>query len=272
MTGTPVRIVSAEDPAACRELLAALGDASETVLAHHLLTRGWGRAFVVGDPSQPRAAIVDSTLGPDKWPAGEPTGFGSDPASLWSALRVMEGWDCVLVDRACAEPLGALIQSETGRPVRYFGEVWLALHRPAARFSHPDVRPLTPDDTPLLENASVPQLRGEAWPTPHHLLTDGIAAGAIVDGQLVAIASTCARSATHAEIQIYTLEPYRRRGLSRAAASLAAQLIQAAGQTPAWGAAHDNDASLHIARTLGFTEVTRRTFVIPERPADPRAE
>jgi hypothetical protein len=55
--------------------------------------------------------------------------------------------------------------------------------------------------------------------------------------------------------------------LARAAASTVAQRVQAAGQIPVWGAGHDNEASLHIARTLGFTEVARRTFVIPNPDA-----
>ena len=257
-----VRVITANDAEACQALLAALGDRPQTVLAHHLLSRGWGRAFVVGAPDQPAAAVIESTLAPEMWPAGEPPGYGTDPAALWAALRRMEGWGCVLVERALAEPLGALIRSEAGRSVQYYGEVCFALQRPTAVFTHADVRLLAPEDAPLMESAPVPQLRGDAWPTPLHLLTDGIAAGAIVDNQLVALSSTCSVSPGHAELQIYTLEPYRRRGLARAAASLVVQRVQAAGLTPVWGSGHDNDASLHIARTLGFTEVTRRTFVI----------
>src|SRR5687767_8525578 len=123
-SGKAVRFVSADDPAACRALLAALGGTPRCVLAHHLLSRGWGRACVVADSHQPDAAVVDTTFEPGVWPAGEPTGIGTDTAALWAALRVMDGWGCVLVERDCAEPLGELIQAETGQRVKYYGEVF----------------------------------------------------------------------------------------------------------------------------------------------------
>ncbi|HET7767436.1 MAG TPA: hypothetical protein VFN74_01600 [Chloroflexota bacterium] len=153
-----IRVIAANDAEACRALLAALGDTPPTALAQHLLSRGWGRAIVVGDPHEPGAAVIESTLAPEMWPAGEPPGYGADHAALWAALRQMGGWGCVLVERPAAEPHGA-------------------------------------------------------------------------------------------------------------------RRVRAAGLTPVWGAGHDNDASLHIARLLGCAEVTRRTFVIrgaaPEDSARP---
>ena len=264
-----VKRISADTPDERQRLLSAIGDTPLTVLHHHLLARGWGRAFVAGDPSQPEAAIVESALGPDMWPAGEPAALGTNPNALWSALQQMDGWSCVLVDRAASEPLGALIHKDTGRPVRYYGEIWLTLRQPVTVLPHPHVRLLTPEDAPTLERANTSQLRGEGWPTPRHLLHKGIAAGAIEDGHLIALSSTCASCPHHAELQIYTLESHRGRGLAAAAASLVAQQIQVAGQVPVWGAGEDNHTSLHIARKLGFTEAAeggRRTYVIPQRP------
>ncbi|MGH2369534.1 MAG: GNAT family N-acetyltransferase, partial [Chloroflexota bacterium] len=80
-------------------------------------------------------------------------------------------------------------------------------------------------------------------------------------------ASTCARPERHAEIQIYTLEEWRGRGLATAAASLVARRIQESGQTPVWMAGEDNLASRHIAGKLGFTQVARRVYVILQQAA-----
>jgi hypothetical protein len=48
-----------------------------------------------------------------------------------------------------------------------------------------------------------------------------------------------------------------------AAAALVAHHVQVAGQTPVWSAGTTNVASLRIAGKLGFTEVARRTYLIP---------
>src|SRR5688572_11809800 len=146
----------------------------------------------------------------------------------------MQGWDCVLVEQSCAEALGDLIQADTGRATTYYREPCLSLPTPATAFDHPAVQLLTPNHAALIANAPARQMRGEGWPSADHLLADGIAAGAIIEDKLVALASTCARSERHAEIQIYTLEDWRGRGLATAAASLVARRIQESGQTPVW--------------------------------------
>jgi RimJ/RimL family protein N-acetyltransferase len=249
------------------DFLAAVGDRPETVVVQHLLRRGWGQAWVCGSPDGFGAAVVESTLGEGLWPAGEPTGLGRDPAALWEVLCVMRGWDCVVVDEACASPLAELMRRDTGRTVRLLPERCLALTGPVREINHDDVRRLKPDDAPIMAAAAPPQMRGEGWPGPDLLLRDGLAAGAVVDGRLVAIASTCARAERHAEIQIYTLEEWRGRGLASAAASLVARRIVESGQTPVWMAAEDNAVSRHIAQKIGFTDVWRRVYVIPERVA-----
>jgi predicted GNAT family acetyltransferase len=64
---------------------------------------------------------------------------------------------------------------------------------------------------------------------------------------------------------VYTKEAYRRRGFATAAASLVARRVQEAGQIPVWSAGGHNVASLRVAEKLGFEEVSRRVYVIPER-------
>ena len=84
-----------------------------------------------------------------------------------------------------------------------------------------------------------------------------------MNDNIVAIAHTYAETNLHADIGVSTLETWREKGFSTAAASLVAQEIQARGKVPAWSCGEDNYASLRVAEKLGFTEVGRRTYIIP---------
>ncbi len=95
------------------------------------------------------------------------------------------------------------------------------------------------------------------------MLTRGVVAGGVVDGKLIAIAHTSARSREYADIGVSTLEAWRNQGISTAAACLVARKVQDVGQIPAWSCGEDNTASLRVAEKVGFREVLRRTYVIP---------
>jgi predicted GNAT family acetyltransferase len=94
------------------------------------------------------------------------------------------------------------------------------------------------------------------------LLTEGIIAAAIVDGGVVAIAHTAARTERHADLGVATLPAWRGRGLATAAAALVAERVRAAGQIPVWSTGETNAASRRVAQKLGFREVARRTYLI----------
>ncbi|HEY3111797.1 MAG TPA: GNAT family N-acetyltransferase [Chloroflexota bacterium] len=240
-------------------LARALGDTPESTISVHLLARGLGRGYAVGRPASFAAALVQEIADPR-----EPVGFGADADALWSILRALPGWECVSVPSAVAPRLGRLVEAERGRPVRYYGDVYHRLDRPAAAFSHALVRQLGRGDAALLDAAPA-ELRPRGWEGSARLLAEGIAAAAVVDQAVVAIAFTSARTVGHADIAVATLEPWRGRGLATAAASLVAARIQAEGQTPVWSTGEGNLASLRIAEKIGFVEVGRRTFVIPAR-------
>jgi RimJ/RimL family protein N-acetyltransferase len=241
-----------------RALLAeALGDSPESTISVHFLARGLGHGYVVGRPDSFAAAIVQEIADPR-----EPVGFGSDAGAMWSILRDLPGWECVCVPSEVAPALGRLVEAERGRPVRYYGDVYHRLERPAATFAHEAVRRLGPEDAALLDAAPA-ELRPRSWGSSERLLEEGIAAAGIVAGAVVAIAFTSARTAAHADIGVTTLEPWRGRGLATAAASLVAAAIQAAGQTPVWSTGEGNLASLRVAEKVGFVELGRRTYVIP---------
>jgi GNAT superfamily N-acetyltransferase len=233
-----------------------LGDGPETTISVHLLRRGLCHAYVSGDPRRFEGAIVQ-----DDSASGEPMAFGSDPQVLWKLLKIVKGWDCVNVTPECAAPLGYLISTETGECVRYYGDIYHVLPRPARRFQNEAVRRVTLSDLELL--ASTPrEVRGEGFGSLQALLQEGFVACAVVSGQVVSVAHTYARTARHADIGVHTLEGWRGRGFATAAASIVAGCIQEAGQVPVWSTGEDNWASLRVAQKLGFTEVSRRTYVI----------
>ncbi|MGH2532831.1 MAG: GNAT family N-acetyltransferase, partial [Thermomicrobiales bacterium] len=175
-----------------------------------------------------------------------------------------DGWEAVNVARAVGPSLAELITAATGRPCGQFEEIYCVLDQPVAAWPHPAVRRLTPADLPLMA-ASETALGMEGWRfgSAAALLAEGFAAGAVVDEQLVAVAFTSARSDRHAEVGVVTLEPWRGRGLSTAAAALVCTDIQTAGQTPVWSTSEENAASRQVGVKLGFIEVSRRVYVNP---------
>ena len=64
------------------------------------------------------------------------------------------------------------------------------------------------------------------------MLAEGIVADGIIDGMLVAIAHTSARSEKYADIGAATLERWRNQGLSTTATSLVAQQVHHERQIP----------------------------------------
>jgi len=245
------------DSKRCHLLADALGDTPETVISVHLLRRGLCRAYAAGEPSRFDGAIIQDDFCP-----AEPTGFGSNPEVLWDLLESVEGWDCVNVASELATPLGEIIEKNMGVCVKYYGDVYYALSKPVLNFQNEAVRQLTLADLKLLESAP-PEVRGSGFGSTRSLLADGVVACAIVSGNIVSIAHTSARTNLYADIGVFTLEEWRGRGFATAAAAIVANLVQEAGQTPVWSTGEDNFASLCVAQKLGFTEVSRRTYVIP---------
>lgn len=244
----------------CLVLAEVIGDTPMSVISTSRLKQGMCDAYVAGTLPDIDAALVFDAYCPD-----EPCGFGTDADALWQLLKATDGWGCVNVDTPCATSLGALIEADTGTPIRYYGDVCHALLAPVHRYSNEAVRLLTLADVERLAKAPA-EVRGNGYKTHEAMVTDGIAAGAIVDDNLVAIAHTYAETNLHADIGVSTIEAWRKRGFSTAAASLVAQEIQARGKVPAWSCGEDNYASLRVAEKLGFTEIGRRTYVIPNSP------
>ncbi len=242
------------DHEGCLALAEALGDTVETVISVHRLRNGLCRAYTAGD-----VAIIQDDFCPT-----EPTAFGLDPEVIWDLLGLVEGWDCVNVSSECAMALGKIIEKEKGVQVRYYGDVYHILNTPVVNFRNEAVRQLTLADLELLESAPR-EVRGAGFGSPRGMLSEGIAACAIVSDRIVAIAHTSARTDGYADIGAFTLEDWRGRGFATAAASIVARRVQESGQIPTWSAGEDNSASLRVAQKLGFIEVFRRTYLIPRQ-------
>ena len=241
----------------CLILSDVLGDTPMTVISVSRLKQGMCDAYVAGSLPDVDAVLVFDAYCPD-----EPCGFGTNADALWQLLKATEGWGCVNVDTPCAGSLGALIEADRDTAIRYYGDVCHALLEPVHPYPNAAVRLLTSEDVARLTKAPG-DVQGNGYKTHAAMLTEGIAAGAVVDGDIVAIAHTYAETDLHADIGVSTLEQWREKGFATAAASLVAEEIQARGKVPAWSCGEDNFASLRVAEKLGFTEVGRRTYVIP---------
>ena len=238
-------------------LAAALGDTPESVVAVHVLNRGLARAYVVGEPARFEAAIIRNLA----FSSDELTTYGTNPEAAWAVLRALDGWSCVEVDKAIAPAVGAFVDALAGGSARCHDDIYLAAERPVPRIRHEAVRLLTPADAALLERAPS-DVRGAGFRSAGELLVEGVAAAAIVDGRIVAIAHTAARSVRHVDIGVATLPAWRGQGLATAAAALVAERVQTAGRVPVWSTGEHNRASRRVAAKLGFREVSRRAYVI----------
>lgn len=147
------------------------------------------------------------------------------------------------------------MERETGRPARYYGDVYHTLSESSARFHSPEVRRLLVGDEPLMAR----YLGTPAWTGSEGF--EPVAAGAVVDGRLVSLAHVSAITESHADIGVSTLEPWRGHGFATVAASIVSQAIQESGRTPVWSAGEGNAASLRISAKVGFEEVSRRVYV-----------
>ena len=237
----------------------ALGDTPETVIPAHLLRRGLADAYVAGSIPEFDAVVVQSHPRLE-----EPWCFGSDASSLWELLSQLTGWDqrrmSPNVPHYLAAPLSSLIQQETNLRVRQYGDVYHTLTRQVNGFIAPEVRQLEMRDVDLVsEFRRDPHRLG--FKTFEDLLANGLAAGAVVDGELVSIAHTNAVTAEYGDVGVFTDDAWRGMGFATASASIVARGIQDLGRIPVWSAGEDNEASSRIATKLGFVEVSSRVYL-----------
>jgi hypothetical protein len=186
------------DPTECEALIRALGDTPETVIAVHQLRHGLCQAY-----AEVRSDRHDAVVLRPSRPSDELVGLGSDVESLGQILRGLSDWSCVCVEDGIARRLGPILEADLGRPIRYLMDLYHTMERPVVAGSHPSVRDLTGQDWHLLTAAPI-DIRGAClgFGTFERLLQDGTVAGAIIEGELVAVASTWAVSERYADIAV----------------------------------------------------------------------
>lgn len=241
-------------------LLAMLVENPETVISIHVLTRGDCNIYMSGD-QHPRPVAI---LQPKELPS-EPTGFGTGANALWQELTHVKGWQCILVDKEVARPLGEIISSQLKTPVSFLDDIYHIPRGQVLPFENQSVRRLMLDDITLLETLPHEAQPIGFWGDLRTSLTKGLVAGAIIEGKVVATCFVAARGQRYVDIGVYVLENYRRRRLATAAASFVTRSVQSDGLIPVWGCGSHNLPSLKLARKLGFVEVSKRTYVIIEK-------
>jgi GNAT acetyltransferase-like protein len=256
MTLTMSSIRRLMDVAEKCQLADALGDSPETALAVHLLRKGGGEVYVMGDLPDFRAVVLEAyDVGP------ELLAFGGDAEALVHILAGIRDWEAVNAPAAIGPQLAGLIASELCLPGHMIDDIYQVPGGPVAVVSNPDVRMLSHADVDML-NATPDVIRDSFDDDLHAVLEEELIAGAVVDGQVVSVGCTYGFREKFVDVAISTLPAYRGRGYAAAAASLVASRTQAAGNVPIWSCAPTNTASLAVAARLGYIEVSRRANIV----------
>ena len=239
------------------QLRAIIGEAPETLMSLEQLRRGLCRAWVLGPPATPLAAAVQPAAFP-----GDVSAYGNNAQAIFALLRQLNGWEAADVAAAQARPVAEWLGWATRRKVIFSREHYFTLDEPAPALPHAAVRMLGAVDLPLLEAATGPLDMGD-WRlgSAPVLLAEGLAAGAVIDGALAAVAFTAALGERYVDVGIATHASQRGQGLATAATALVCSAIQAGGRTPVWGTSAENPASQRVAAKLGFREVAQRVYL-----------
>jgi GNAT superfamily N-acetyltransferase len=96
---------------------------------------------------------------------------------------------------------------------------------------------------------------------PRYIIRQGGRSEIGDSGEILASAGLNWRSSHFAELYVYTKSSHRRQGLGLSVVSSMAQHVLELGQTPIYVADASNDASLQLARSLGFVDPGARWFL-----------
>jgi hypothetical protein len=240
------------------ELLAWLGDSPFTALNAGQLQVGLCRAYAVGDPKSPAAALVHSASQPT-----EPAAFGKSAAPIWALLSRVPGWNCVEVDSGIAGEVATLLEVEVGMPTRRLACRYYALERDPVVSQIPSVRRLGPKDVEMVRRSD-PLFKSFflGHGNEDQTLSDGVVAGVTAEGELVSAVTTSAWAGLHVDLGAATIPAMRRRGLATGAAFVVCSELRARGLVPVWAAGEPNQASWRIPEKLGFRYVGNREYVV----------
>ena len=243
---TPVEGLEQLTPSEGFALAATLPVTPYFVIPYAGLRRGLDRAFVSGSHTNPEAVILQHRSDP-----AEPEYLGRNIEAGWSLLSRIPGWVCL---NGLAEDMHRFAEIFTRHlrlPFHRVGDLFSTLENSPRPHPNPAVRLLGPSDIPLLGRFGA-NVWGNSYRTFEEMLTEGAVAGGFVEGRLISVSILSAQNGRYADVGVHTLEPYRRRGLSSAAAALVAGEAQVRGFVPIWSTGSDNFASRRVAAKLGF--------------------
>lgn len=237
----------------------ALGDTPETVIALQFLREGSCEVLCVGDPADLEGIVIQAFEMP-----AEPMAFGTSAEAIASLLPHLTGWTCLNVPLDLADALvDPVISAFDASGIRIVDDIYHVLRRGIMAQESATHRYLTLEDRTLVQ-AAPRGLVGDNVDRVLMTIQEGHVAGAIVDGALVSLASTFATSPRHADIGVGTHPDWRNQGHASAVSALVARAIEEDRRIPVWSCGSTNIASLKTAARVGFEEVSRRVYLIPE--------
>lgn len=243
-------------------IAAKLPEQPDRVASIHMIRRGMADIWLERESGEIATLVVQDREFPQM-----PFGYGSAGA-LWRVLQSVPGWQCVSVETPLARELARCIEHARGVLPKVHGDVYLTLAaRPQRSSPLSGVRRLTRRDADLIRRAPR-ALQGGSFGSLEALLTEGTAAGAVLDGQLVSIAHTSGVSDRYEELGAATLEAYRERGYATACASLVIESIVGRGRIAVWRSGEEDRAALRVAEKLGFARSVRRCHVVAVTPGE----
>lgn len=231
------------------DLARSLIDAPRWVETRFMLQAG--EAVVTGLSGDRRRFVAAST----RWPliavVGRP-----DPEFIRAAAERASSLVTVLCAEEDAERTGAALPLWQRSGAGIFG--WPGGRRPEAAPGPDEARLLAPDELPATSRLRATLHEELATAADYSPIAAGLA-----DGQPVAFCYASAITESLWDVSIDTLEPHRRRGHAARAFRLLADTMARSGKQPVWGAEDDNEASLGLARKLGFVPAERLALFKP---------
>jgi GNAT superfamily N-acetyltransferase len=240
----------------------ALGDTPETVIAQQWLREPTTEVLCVGDPSDLEAVVLQSPSVP-----GEPAVFGSSVEAVASLIPHLTDWFALNVPLNLADELVSAVGEAAGvESVRMLDDIYHTLRRPVDASLFGGARLLTMEDRDVIRRSAA--LLGGGVDRLLDTLAWGTVAGVVRSGLLVSVAYTFAETEGHADLGVVTRDDWRGQGLATMSAALLCKAIQEGRRTPVWSTGGTNLPSLQVARKLGFQEVSRRVYLVPELEED----
>lgn len=239
------------DPEGYRVLAQAFRCVPERTCLRHRLRHGLCRVFLAGDPD-----FFDALLLQDLFHPTELTALGRCPDTLLHLVRPIHSWLTLSLPAGRGAFLARLLQERRGDPIRVHADLVLVMNGPPPMFHHESVRLLTILDHELIKAAPQP-VHGHGLGSTQRLLEEGVVAGAVILGDIVALAWTSAVDGPYVQLQVHTLDPWRGRGLAQAALSSVVRRVRGQGRIPVLQVPENNVPLRRLAAKLGFTEATR---------------